>query len=182
VPAFRPDAVFLGASTPLASNATDTPVVVFGPGWGHLFIYHYIAGYSSGGSIALLRFGTATTVDTGTNYSSFTSHWITTATVQASTSRVSQTGIQVANDSTTNGRRGQHEIYNPSGSPKSCDSRTITFSAQTPVAASTAMATQSVCQGFWWNNAQAQCVAMNGGGVSLLTGSFIAVYGIPGTG
>lgn len=180
MPLTIPGAVFLGATVPLAANAADTPVIVFGPGYGHLFIYHYIAGYASGGGIALLRFGTSTTVDTGSNYSSFTSHWIVAATVQASVSRVSQTGLQVANDSTNNGRRGLHQVFNPAGAPKMADTRTVTWGAQNPAAAATAMVTQSVCQGTWWQNSQAQCVALNGGGVNLLAGSFISVYGIPG--
>jgi hypothetical protein len=184
VPGFRGDAVFLGATVPLASSQSTTPTLVFGPGWGKLFIYHFIAGYTSGGGIARLQFGTGTTVDTGANYSACTAHFIAGgATVGTTTSRVSQGGVQVANDSTTNGRRGLHEVWNPSGNPKFIDGRTNTYTSQTPAAATAAHATYSIVGGNWWNNGQAQCVAMDAGGsVSLLTGSYITVYGIPGWG
>jgi hypothetical protein len=181
MPAFAPGATFLGESVPLAANATDTPIVPIPPGYGWLFIYFYIAGYSNSG-VAIMRFGTTpTAVDTGTTYSVFTSHWIVAATVQASNSRVSQTGIWVANDAVTTGRRGQMSVYNPNAAPKNVVVDTVTFGAQNPTAAATAMTTQSRSVGSWFNNAQIQSVRMNGGtGVNLTTGSFITVYGIPG--
>lgn len=180
MPRFQQGAVFLGQTAPLGGAAAATPTLVFGPGWGKLFIYQYIAGYSSGGGIALIQFGAAGVVDTGNNYSSWTQQFGTNST--AGQSRVSQAGIHVANDSTTNGRRGLHEVWNPEGNPKMCDSRTNTFSSQNPVSQTTAQSTMSLCCGHWWNNSQAQCVAMNGGGVNLLAGSYITVYGIPGMG
>lgn len=183
MPAFAPDATFLGTSTPLASSATDTPVVSFPAGYGMLFVYFYIAGYTGSG-VALLRAGTtAGSVDTGTNYSIFTSHWITTATVQTSNARSSQTGFWVANDATTSGRRGIATIWNPNNSPSTCSIETVTYGAQTPSTAATTLSTQSRSVGSWFNNAQAVSIRLNGGtGSSLLTGSFISVYGIPGTG
>jgi hypothetical protein len=177
-----PGATFLGATTPLGSAASTTGVVVFGPGWGHLFIYHYIAGYS-GSAIAMIRLGTGTTTDSGTNYSSGTSHFVMGgATVGTSTSRVSQTGIHVANDAVTNGRRGLHQVHNPATQVKTVDGRTNTYGGTSPTAA-TAIATLSLVVGSWHNTtAQAQCAEMFGNGVNLNAGSYISVYGIPGTG
>lgn len=177
-----PGAQFLGATTPLGSAASTTGVVVFGPGWGHVFIYHYIAGYS-GSQIAMLRLGTGTTTDTGTNYSSATAHFVMGGTtVGTSTSRVSQTGLHVANDAVTNARRGLHQVHNPATQNKTIDGRTVTYSATSPTAAS-GMATMSMTVGTWHNTtAQAQCVEMIGNGVNLNAGSYISVYGIPGTG
>lgn len=185
MPTTLPGARFIGGgpSTALVAQATDTPIIPVPPGYGWLFIYFYIAGYSNTG-VALIRFGTTSTaVDTGTTYSEMTSHWITTATVQASTARTAQTGIWVANDAVTTGRRGQVEVFNPSGGPKQCKVQTVTFGAQSPTTSATAPTTQSVCTGDWWNNAQVQSVRMNAGtGANLLTGSYVSVYGIPGTG
>lgn len=173
---------FLGATTPLGSAQANTPTIVFGPGWGMLFIHIYIAGYS-GGSIATIQLGTGTTVDTGTNYSAGTAHFVMGGTtVGTSTSRVSQTGVQVANDSVTNGRRGVAVIANPSGAPKTLITQIATFSAQSPTSAATSYSTLSNVVGMWSNTSQAQCIAMSGAGVNLNTGSFISVYGTPGTG
>lgn len=180
MPIAVPGAHHLGKTPPLGSAAATTPTLVFGPGYGKLFIYHFIAGYSGGGGIALLQFGVAATVDTGSNYSAATAHFIAGGTtVGTTTSRVSQTGVHVANDSTTNGRRGEHEVWNPAGDPKFIDGRTATYTSQTPAAATAAHATISLVTGNWWNNTQAQCIAMSGGGVNLLTGSYIDVYGVP---
>lgn len=184
MPAFSPGAVFIGGgpSTALGAQATDTPVIPIPAGMGYLFIYYYIAGYSNSG-VAILRLGTTeTAVDTSTTYSCFTSHWIVTATVQASVSRVSQTGLWVANDAATNGRRGQVSIYNPNGGPKNATFQTVTYGAQNPTTAATAQSTQSVCTGSWWNNAQVRSVRLNAGtGSNLIAGTYISVYGIPGT-
>lgn len=175
-----PGAVHLGKTTPLGSAAATTPTLVFGPGYKYLYVYHFIAGYS-GSAIATIQLGTTTSVDTGTNYSSATSHFVMGGTtVGTSTSRVSQTGLQVANDAVTNGRRGLHIIWNPEGDPKFAQGLTNTYSSQTPAAATAAHATLSVTGGNWWNNTQAQCVRMDGAGVNLLTGSYIDVYGLPG--
>jgi hypothetical protein len=175
-----PQAVWLGKTVPLAASAANTPTLVFGPGYRYLFIYHYIAGYS-GSAIATIRLGTTTTVDTAANYSSATSHFVMGgATVGTSTSRVSQTGLQVANDAVTNGRRGLTIIWNPEGDPKFAQTVTNTYSAQNPAAAATAHATLSIGGGNWWNNTQAQCCNMEGAGTNLLTGSYIDVYGLPG--
>jgi hypothetical protein len=180
MPAFSPAAQFLGATTPLASAATDTPVLVFGPGWGKLFIYHYIAGYSAS-QIALIRLGTATTVDTGSNYTAIGTHF--TGTTATTTVTAATTGIKVANDATANGRRGLHEVWNPSGFPKMIDARTVTFSATDPTTSAATQSSQSLVTGHWWNNTQAQCVNMNSGGAGTLrAGSYITVYGIPGAG
>lgn len=182
MPAFVPGATFLGATTPLGSAASTTGVVTFAAGYGHLFIYHYIAGYSGSG-IALIRLGNSTTADSGTNYSSATGHFVLGGTtVGSSTSRVSQTGIHVANDSVANARRGLHQIHNPATANKTVDGRTVTYSATSPTAAS-AQATLSLVVGAWHNTtAQAQCAEMVGNGVNLNAGSYISVYGIPGTG
>jgi hypothetical protein len=182
MPQFAPQAAFLGATTPLGSAASTTGVIVFGPGWGHLFIYHYIAGYS-GSAIALIRLGTGTTTDSGTNYSSATSHFVMGGTtVGTSNSRVSQTGIHVANDAVTNARKGLHQVHNPATQAKTIDGRTATYGGTSPTAA-TAYSTLSLVVGIWNNTAaQAQCCEMFGNGVNLNAGSYISVYGIPGTG
>jgi len=176
-----PEATFLGTASLGSSNANLGPVV-FGPGWGFLYVYHFIAGYT-GSDIALLRLGTGTTVDTGTNYSWIATHWTGSAAGTPSTN-VSQTGIRVANDAVTTPRRGHHEIFNGTGTNmnKFVDSRTLTFSATSATAATT-ITSMSMVTGTWFNTAQAQCVGLNGGtgGASLLSGSFISVYGIPGT-
>lgn len=175
-----PGAVFLGKTTPLASSAANTPTLVFGPGYHYLFIYHYIAGYS-GSAIATIRLGTGTTVDTGTTYSSATAHFVMGGTtLGTSSSRVSQTGLQVANDAVTNGRRGLTIVWNPEGDPKFAQTVTNTYSSQSPAAATTSHATMSICGGNWWNNTQAQCCNMEGAGTNLTTGSYIDVYGLPG--
>lgn len=185
MPAFAPGATFLGGGpgTALGSQGTDTPIIPVPAGYGYLFLYHYIAGYSNTG-VAIYRFGTTeTAVDTGTTYSCFTSHWITTATVQTSNNRISQTGVWVANDAVTSGRRGQANIYNPNGGPKDITVQTVTYGAQNPTTAATAQSTQSVCTGTWWNNGQIRSVRLNAGtGSNLVAGSYISVYGIPGLG
>lgn len=185
MPLYVPQAQFLGATTPLASSATTTPTLVFGPGWGKLFIYHFVAGYSGGGGIARIQFGTATTVDTGANYSNGSFRVTTTAANSQLVSSGAVNGFPIAasTSSTTNGRRGLHEVWNPSGNPKYIDSRTLTFTSTNPAAASAAHAAMEFVYGNWWQNSQAQCVAMDGGGsVNLLTGSYITVYGVPGQG
>jgi hypothetical protein len=175
-----PQAVWLGKTTPLASSAAQTPTLVFGAGWRYLFVYHYIAGYS-GSAIAVIRLGTDSTIDSGTTYSSATSHFIMGgATLGTSTSRVSQTGLQIANDAVTNGRRGITTIWNPEGDPKFAQTVTNTYSSQSPASAATTHATLSVCGGNWWNNTQAKCIDMSGAGTSLTTGSYIDVYGLAG--
>lgn len=178
-----PGAQYLGEAVLGSSNANLGPVI-FGPGWGFLFVEHFIAGYT-GTDIALLRLGTGTTVDTGTNYSFISSHWVTGTTAQSSSPLSAQTGIRVANDGTTNSRRGHHDIFNGSGTNRNkfVDSRTITY-AGTGATAATTVSSQSLVTGTWFNTAQAQCVGLNGGtgGNSLTAGSFIVVYGIPGTG
>jgi len=182
MPMFFPSgAKFLGKTTPLASSNTTTPTIVFGPGYEWLFVYHYIAGYTSGGGIARIQLGTASTVDTGANYGSITARFIAGgATVGTTTSTASTNGFAVANVATTFGRRGQHMIWNPTTDPKFIDSRTATYTAQNPTTAASAHGSLDVVCGNWWNNAEAQCVAMDGGGsVSLLTGSYISVYGVP---
>jgi hypothetical protein len=174
-----PMGVWLGKTTPLASAAASTPTLVFGPGYRYLLVYHYIAGYS-GSAIATIRLGTGTTVDTGANYSSMTAHFVAGGTtVGTSTSRVSQTGMQVANDAVNTGRRGQHIIWNPEGDPKFMETVTNTYSSTSPAAAATAHSTISICGGNWWNNAQAQCINMEGAGTNLNAGSYIDVYGLP---
>lgn len=176
-----PAATFLGSAV-LGSNATTIGPVVFGPGWGYLYVYHFIAGYT-GGDIALLRLGTGATVDTGTTYSSYAT--LLGASTVTSTALASTSGIKVAQDTTTNARRGHHEIFNGTGTGfnKFVDSRTLTYSAQNPTSATT-VTSQSIVTGTWFNTAQAQCAGLFGGlgGASLLAGSFISVYGIPGTG
>lgn len=176
-------AIFLGKTTPLGSNQQNTPILDFGPGWEKLFIYVLINGYTSGGDIARLQFGTTLgSVDTGNNYSVCTSRLIAGGTtVGTTTSRTSQAGIEVANVATTNGRRGLHEVWNPVGDPKFCDSRTLTYTSQNPAAATAAHASIDYTCGNWWQNSEAVCVRLNAGsaGNSILTGSFISVSGIP---
>lgn len=177
-----PGAMFLGRSAPLAAAAANTPVVTFGPGYSKLFVYHFIAGYAGGGGIARLRFGAASGVVSATQYSAITEHTVPAASGVSVTSRVNEAGVRVANDTTTNARRGLHEIYNPSGAgiPLMCDGRTITYNAaglQTPT---TVQATFSKVVGHWFSGTQAVCVDMDGGGVNLNASSFIEVHGIPG--
>jgi len=182
VPLVPPGARLLGSVTLGSSNANVGPIV-FGPGYGRLWIEHFIAGYSGSG-IAIIQFGTGTTVDTGANYASGGFHvTMGTAAVSATpTSRVSQAGLQVANDATANARDGVHEVSNATGRPKICDSRTITYST-TSLTAATAITTISVMVGRWFNNAQAQCVGMNASGaLTLNSGTALSVYGIPGAG
>ena len=170
----------LGETT-MGSTAAATATISWAGFYGVLFIEHVIAGYSGSG-IAILQFGTtAGTLDTGSNYASGGFHvTMGTAAVTATpTSRVSQVGVQVANDATANARYGMHQVQNPNGRNKQVDSRTTTY-ATTTVTAATAISTISVMEGRWFQNSPAQCVAMLGNGVNLLTGSSLAVYGIPG--
>jgi hypothetical protein len=162
----------------LASGATDIGPIIIPSGYGYLQVAFYIAGYSAS-QIAQIRLGTGATVDTGTTYSSFSNHFTTV--FGGGTSNASTTGIRVANDAMTNGRRGIAQIHNPSGQNKIIAVQTVSYSAQNPTAAS-AMASQSNVTGAWFNTAQALSVGLNSGGAgTLLTGSYIAVYGIPGT-
>jgi hypothetical protein len=175
---------FLGKTVPLAASATTTPTIVFGAGYEWLLIYFFVAGYT-GSSIARLQFGTAATPDTGTNYSVITAQFVAGgATVGTTTSRVSQAGVEVANVATTNGRRGRALIWNPTSDPKFIECGTITYTSQTPAAATAAHASLDKTEGNWWNNGEAQCIRLEGGssGNSLLTASYISVYGLPRSG
>lgn len=177
---FPSGAKFLGKTTPLAAQASSTPVLVFGPGYEWLLIYHYIAGYSSSGGIARLQFGTATTVDTGTNYSWVAQNATSSATATAYSTNVSAGGIGVGKTAVTSGRRGQHMVWNPTTDPKFIDSRTITFGGTAPVSAASTHTSIDQTMGNWWQNSEAQCAAMDAGGtVQLLSGSYISVYGVP---
>ncbi|HSW83556.1 MAG TPA: hypothetical protein VLH12_08780 [Usitatibacter sp.] len=174
----------LGKTVPLAGSATTTPTLVFGPGYEWLLVYFFIPGYS-GASIARLQLGTAATPDTAANYSMITGQFVAGgATVGTTTSRVSQAGIEVANVATTNGRRGRALIWNPATDPKFAECGTITYTSQTPAAATAAHASLDSTAGNWWNNAEAQCIRLEGGssGNSLLTGAYISVYGLPRSG
>lgn len=167
----------LGIST-LGGAATDIGPIIFGAGYGLLIVAYYVAGYSAS-QIAQIRLGTTTTVDTGTNYSSWGSNL--GASTTAGTSRPSASGIQVAQAAQTNGRRGVAIIHNPSGQNKNVSCETACYSATAPTAAS-AMAAKATVSGAWFNTTQAQCVGLNSGGAGTLNaGSYIAVYGIPGT-
>jgi hypothetical protein len=110
---------------------------------GLLVVDYYIAGYSAS-QIAQLRLGTGATVDTGANYSSWGSNLAAAAT--AGTSRVSGTGVPVAQAAQTNGRRGGGTIHNHSGQNKTFALETVCYSAQAPTAAS-AMASMATVVG-----------------------------------
>jgi hypothetical protein len=171
-----PAAKKLGEVT-LGAGATTIGPIVFGAGWGMLFVEIYIAGYSAS-QIAQIRLGTGTTVDTAANYSSF-SNSFTTAAV-AGTSNVSATGLRLSNVAQTNARRCIAQISNSAARPKIYSSQTVDYSAQAPTAAS-AMANGAQVNGAWFNNAQAQCIGIDSGGAGTLnTGSSLMVYGIAG--
>lgn len=169
-------AVHLGKTVPLASAAANTPTVVFGKGYIKLWIYHYIAGYSTS-TIALIQFGTGSTIDTGNNYSSWATLLGTSSTTGTSTA--STNGVKVAQDNTANGRRGLHEVWNLPGEPTMIDARTNTFSTTDPTTAGASQASASVVFGHWWPTTEAECVRMNGGAGNLRQGSYIDVWGIP---
>lgn len=169
---------FIGSAV-LGSAATDIGPVAIPAGYGYLQVQFYIAGYSAS-QIAGLRLGTTASTDAGTNYSCFTNHFTTV--FGGGTSFPSVGRLLVANDATTNGRRGIAQIHNASGQNKIIVVQTVTYSAANPTAAS-AMASQSNASGAWFNTGQAISVSMNSGGAGTLsTGSYISVYGIPGTG
>jgi hypothetical protein len=177
MPRFDPPGQALGIAT-LGGASTDIGPIAFGPGYGLLIVSYYIAGYSAS-QIAQIRLGTGATVDTGANYSSWGSNLAAAATT--GTSRVSGTGIPVAQAAQTNGRRGTAVIHNPSGQNKNVTCETVCYSAQAPTAAS-AMASMATVAGAWFNTTQAQSISLNSGGAGTLNaGSYIAVYGIPGT-
>lgn len=184
MPMFGPGAQHFGKTTPLAAAAAQTPQINFGKGVIKLWIYHYIAGYS-GTSIALLQFGSGGTIDTAGNYNSNAFHLTATAASVACTIRgaglANFNGIPVANDATTNGRRGLHEAWNlGGGEPLMCDARTNTYNGA-PNASSIAQLTMSCVNGHWWGAAQADCVRLTGGatGINLQAGSYIDVWGVP---
>lgn len=173
-----PQAIHYGQSVPLASAAAQTPTVTFGKGVIKLWVYHYIAGYSTS-TIALLQLGTGSTPDTGNNYSSAAFHLTTTAASVGITARGPTNGIVVANDNTANGRRGLHELWNLPGEPTMIDARTNTFSASNPTTVSATQASLSIVAGHWWPTTEAECVRMTGGAGNLAAGSYIDVWGIP---
>jgi len=181
VPGWSPGAALLGQSTPLGGAASTTGVVIFGTGFGMLFVEYYIPG-TAAATTPMLRLGTTTTTDTGTNYSSGTANFnMGAATVGTGTSRVSQTGIHIDNVSVANGRRGLMQIHNPATQNKTIDSRVVAHSAASPTAA-TSVSTVNFVVGTWFNSsAQAACCELIGNGQNLNTGTYISVYGIPGT-
>jgi hypothetical protein len=142
MPRFDPPGQALGIAT-LGGASTDIGPIAFGPGYGLLIVSYYIAGYSAS-QIAQIRLGTGATVDTGANYSSWGSNLAAAATT--GTSRVSGTGIPVAQAAQTNGRRGTAVIHNPSGQNKNVTCETVCYSAQAPTAAS-AMASMATVAG-----------------------------------
>lgn len=170
-------AVHLGRTTPLAAAAANTPQINF-KNCIKLWIYHYIAGYSTS-TIALLQFGSGNVIDTNatTSYSSIAYNVTTTAASVGATARTGA-GIPVANDATANGRRGVHEVWNLPGEPTFCESRTETFNGN-PTAASVAQNSLSVVCGNWWPTQEADCVRLNGNAGNLNIGSYIDVWGIP---
>jgi hypothetical protein len=177
-PVFGPQAEFLGSAT-LGSAATDIGPVVFGPGWGWLFVNVYIAGYSAS-QIAQVRLGTGATVDTATNYSFWAQNF--TAAATAGGGVASNAGVRVAQAAQTNARRGNVLIHNPQGANKTVTVEGVDYSAQGPLTAASAMAGGHVVMGEWFNTTQAQSIGVNSGGAGTLNAnSAIVVYGIPGT-
>src|SRR4051812_44931234 len=176
MPAFAPGAMFLGKAK-LAAQANTIGPVAIPVGYGYLQVQFFIAGYAGAGGIAMIQLGTTSAVDTGTNYSSYRNHFTTA--FGGGSSNISQAGVHVANDATTNARRGIAQVWNPQGENKIVVVQTVTYSAQNPTAAS-AMASQSNVSGAWFNTGQALSVALNVS-VGLLANSTLAVYGIPGT-
>jgi hypothetical protein len=155
----------------LAANATDVGPIAIPSGYAMLFVSFFIAGYTAS-QIAMIRLGTGATVDTGANYSSWRSNLAAAATAGTS---------EVAQAAQTNGRRGNAIIYNPAGENKAVTIETVCYSAQNPTAAS-AMASMATVAGAWFNTAQALSISLNSGGAgSLMTNTFLTVYGIPGT-
>lgn len=175
MPAFAPGAKLLG-SAKLAGSATDIGPVLIPDGYSLLIVTFYIAGYSAG-QIAQIRLGTATTVDTGANYSSWSGQ--IAAAAAAGASHASATGIQVAHTAITNARRGTATIENVSGENKLIVINSADYSAQAPTAAS-GYAQESQVVGGWFNTAVAKAIGLNSGGAGTLnTGSYIRVHGIP---
>lgn len=175
MPAFAPGAKLLG-SAKLAGSATDIGPVLIPDGYSLLIVTFYIAGYSAS-QIAQIRLGTATTVDTGANYSSWSGQ--IAAAAAAGASHASATGIQVAHTAQTNARRGIAVIENVSGENKIINVQTVDYGGQAPTAA-TATAQEAQVVGAWFNTAVAKAVGLNSGGAGTLnTGSYIRVHGIP---
>src|SRR4051812_38990632 len=116
----------------LGSASTTVGPIAIPSGMGLLVVDYYIAGYSAS-QIAQIRLGATASVDTGANYSSWGSNLAAAAT--AGTSRVSGTGVPVAQAAQTNGRRGGGTIHNHSGQNKTFALETVCYSAQAPTAA-----------------------------------------------
>src|SRR4051812_9366505 len=108
MPAFFPGARFIG-NAQLGGAATDIGPIAIPAGTGYLQVQIYIAGYSAS-QIAQIRLGSGATVDTGATYSSYSNHFTTA--FGGGTSNASATGIRVANDAITNGRRAIAQIHN----------------------------------------------------------------------
>jgi hypothetical protein len=179
MPGFAPGAVSLGTVSIGSANATVGPIN-FAAGYGMLFGYFYVAGYSAS-TIALLRIGaTSGTPDSGTNYSVASNNFNTSTTLVAGQLSASQNGVRVANDAVTNARRGTFRIHNPAGTNSTFDIHTVTYSAQAPTAAS-ALTSQSIVAGTWFNTAQAVTISLNVTTGTLNAGSYLSLYGIPGT-
>ncbi len=154
--------ILLGSGS-LGSNGTDLTVnLSSAKKW--LRIEARIAGYSSGGGIALLRFNG----DTGSNYSFSRSDG-----VAAVTTGTSQSGIPVAQTSINGPRYFMANVRNVSNQGKVV----ILEGASNSESASTAPTINHV-RGIWANtSAQITSVRLNGGGVNLLSGTEIWVWG-----
>jgi hypothetical protein len=181
MPYFPPGGTSYAAGSGIAVLGTASTTV--GPiaipaGMGLLVVDYYIAGYSAS-QIAQIRLGATASVDTGATYSSWGSNLAAAAT--AGTSRVSGTGVPVAQAAQTNGRRGGGTIHNHSGQNKTFALETVCYSAQAPTAGS-AMASMATVVGSWFNTSQAISIGLDSGGAGTLNaGSFLAVYWFPGT-
>jgi hypothetical protein len=162
----------------LGSASTTVGPIAIPSGMGLLVVDYYIAGYSAS-QIAQIRLGATASVDTGANYSSWGSNLAAAAT--AGTSRVSGTGVPVAQAAQTTGRRGGGTIHNHSGQNKTFALETVCYSAQAPTAGS-AMSSMATVVGSWFNTSQAISIGLDSNGAGTLNaGSFLAVYWFPGT-
>jgi hypothetical protein len=138
----------------------------------YLMVLVRIAGYSGGGGIAQLRFNG----DTGTTaYAYRVSNNNAAATTAVSGAAA---GIKVSQTSTTGPRAlAQFWIGNVSG-------RAHGIQYQSSDLSETASTAPDICvgSGIWTNTAQITRITLEGGGVNLLAGTDIAVFGLQGLG
>lgn len=134
----------------------------------HLRVLVRISGYS-GGAIAQLRFND----DSGANYS-----WRVSSNFAVPTATISTTGIKVSTTSTVNPRALiVFDIPNINGR-----NHGITFMGSDQ-SESSATAPDIICgTGMWANTGQITKITLEGGGLNLLAGTDMAVYGCQGLG